>query len=355
MVMKYSLAVFVGRFQPFHVGHLHNINQALLIADKLVIIVGSSFRASSIKNPFSFDQRKQMILSDLALVGIDLNRVAIEPVSDWFYDENGWINEVSSAVLKHADNQDKIAIVGHQKDASSYYLKCFPSWQHVDVDNYCAFNATDFRKKLFKDVLINPEYMVSKDQSQGSYYWLTKFIQSSEFRALKHEYDVIESYHKSWELAPFAPMFVTTDAMLIVNGYLLLIKRKDAPGKDLWALPGGFLEQDERVIDGVMRELFEETQVGLPQSRLQESLVATEVFDYPGRSERGRVITHLGLFAIDNTGNYLPTVKADDDAKEAKWFLLEQVLEHMSSQLMDDHYQIIRYISHHYRIDMAFK
>ncbi|WP_119343204.1 bifunctional nicotinamide-nucleotide adenylyltransferase/Nudix hydroxylase [Facilibium subflavum] len=346
--MEYNYAVFVGRFQPFHVGHLRNIQKALSIAEKLIIIVGSAYCAPNIKNPFSYELRKKMIMADLVLADIDKNRIIIEPVTDWFYDENGWKNEVQEKVYKHAAWQEKIAIIGHQKDASSYYLKCFPRWQHVDVDNFNAFNATCFRRQYFVKHVIEPQYMISPDSDKGSYHYVAEFMQSSLFTRLCEEYQVIDAYQKSWEKAPFAPIFVTVDAMVIVNNKLLLIKRKYAPGKELWAFPGGFLDQEERIFDGIIRELVEETQVAISRDELKKCHVETRVFDYPERSLRGRTITHVGLF-IQQTAS-LPHIQADDDAEVARWVDLEEVYQYMSDKLMDDHYQIIRNMLHRHKL-----
>jgi nicotinamide-nucleotide adenylyltransferase len=57
--------LFVGRFQPFHLGHLDAIRFALSRVDNLWIIVGSSNKTNEEKNPFSADERKEMILFSL--------------------------------------------------------------------------------------------------------------------------------------------------------------------------------------------------------------------------------------------------------------------------------------------------
>ncbi|MBK2124587.1 bifunctional nicotinamide-nucleotide adenylyltransferase/Nudix hydroxylase [Fangia hongkongensis] len=338
MMKKYDTAVFIGRFQPFHKGHLHNIEKALKVADQLILLIGSSFRAPSIKNPFSYQDRKNMIMADLNLADVDVTRIVIEPLSDWFYDEKGWINEVLTRVEKYSAKSHKTAIVGHQKDASSYYLKCFPKWRHIDVDNYKSYNATAFRKAYFEQKCILEEYMIAKTRDQGSWQILDAFLTNAQYDRLYEEYHAIKEYKKAWEDAPYAPIFVTTDALVICNEHILLIQRKYAPGKDLWALPGGFLEEDERIFDGIRRELVEES--GIDSAFLDKSPVAIEVYDYPDRSLRGRTITHAGLFSLQT--NRLPSVKGQDDAQKAKWFSISHVLSEMSDKLMDDHYQIIK-------------
>jgi bifunctional NMN adenylyltransferase/nudix hydrolase len=59
--LEYSSAVFIGRFQPFHNAHLEVVQQALRIAEKLIIVIGSCNAAPSIKNPFTYYERVQLI------------------------------------------------------------------------------------------------------------------------------------------------------------------------------------------------------------------------------------------------------------------------------------------------------
>jgi bifunctional NMN adenylyltransferase/nudix hydrolase len=75
---------------------------------------------------------------------------------------------------------------------------------------------------------------------------------------------MIEKYKESWKAAPFPPTFVTVDAVVVQSGHVLLVKRKAMPGAGLWALPGGFLNQEETLLDGAIRELKEETKIKVP-------------------------------------------------------------------------------------------
>jgi 8-oxo-dGTP diphosphatase len=93
--------------------------------------------------------------------------------------------------------------------------------------------------------------------------------------------------------------------------HTLLIKRKNMPFKGYWALPGGFVEKDEDLIDSARRELFEET--GLKRLKLYEF----GVFGHPKRDPRGRTITAAYL-ALVRKENVKPV--AGDDAGEVKWF-----------------------------------
>ena len=57
--------LYIGRFQPFHMGHLHAVNEALEVVDELVIAIGSSQHDHEHVNPFTAGERGDMILSSI--------------------------------------------------------------------------------------------------------------------------------------------------------------------------------------------------------------------------------------------------------------------------------------------------
>jgi bifunctional NMN adenylyltransferase/nudix hydrolase len=163
---------------------------------------------------------------------------------------------------------------------------------------------------------------------------------STWYENILNEYNMIKSYKKSWEAAPYPPTFVTTDAVVIQSGYVLMVKRKFAPGKGLWALPGGFLEQSETLIDGMIRELREETKLKVPVPVIKGSIKQQKQFDKPDRSSRGRTITTA--FLVDLGYGELPKVKGTDDAEKAKWIPLGEVDR---EKCFEDHFSIISHFT----------
>ncbi|WP_029036848.1 NUDIX domain-containing protein [Salinimicrobium xinjiangense] len=123
---------------------------------------------------------------------------------------------------------------------------------------------------------------------------------------------------------------VTTDSVIFStqNGEtkVLLVKRKQDPFKGKWALPGGFLEDEEPLEDGAKRELEEET--GLKVTTLKQ----LKAYGTPGRDPRGRTIS---IVFYGETGSE-EEVKGNDDAEEANWFLLNDL-----PQLAFDHSEIL--------------
>lgn len=155
---------------------------------------------------------------------------------------------------------------------------------------------------------------------------------------LHEEHHFVEQYLKGWDAAPYEPNFVTVDAVVVQSGHVLMVERKGPYGKGLLALPGGFLDTGERILDACLRELREETCLQVPEAVLKGSIKSSKVFDDPYRSARGRTITHA--FYIELAANKeLPEVTGGDDAKRAIWVPLADL---DPEQIFEDHYFVIQ-------------
>lgn len=81
--MTVARGILVGRFQPFHLGHLSAVRDSSREVDELIIVVGSSQRSHEFRNPFTAGERVEMIRETLiAEQGIDENRILLIPVPD---------------------------------------------------------------------------------------------------------------------------------------------------------------------------------------------------------------------------------------------------------------------------------
>jgi 8-oxo-dGTP diphosphatase len=101
-------------------------------------------------------------------------------------------------------------------------------------------------------------------------------------------------------------------AVVIRDGKVLLIRRGVAPGRGLWAVPGGSLELGETLQQGAEREILEETGITI---RAREPIYA---FDFFERDPDGRIRFHFVI--VDLAADYIRgDVKGADDALEAHW------------------------------------
>lgn len=336
--MDYDVLAFAGRFQPFHNGHKAVVDEALRRAKKVAIVLGSHDQPRNVRNPFTTAERIEMI-SAVYPDEVRAGRIAFVPQIDYRYNDKRWIAGVQTGVSTVANtpftpDPVKIGLIGHSKDQTSFYLKCFPSWGSIEVPNHAGIDATNIRKGyLSNDGRLDAQPLLP----EPVFRWLENFYESPEMLTVRREYAFIQHYRKQWEAAPYAPTFHTVDAVVVQSGHILLVKRGAMPGKGLWALPGGFLEQGERLVDGAVRELLEETRIALSEDTLRRCIVNHQVFDDPNRSQRGRTITTAFLFEL-RPDVKLTKVKGADDAVKAKWVPLSEVKR---SVMFEDHFDII--------------
>lgn len=335
MTKPYGTVVLIGRFQPLHNAHLEIIKRCTALTDQLVIIAGSAKQPRTYKNPFTFDERRQMILN--ATSGLSL-RVYVEPNIDTIYNDQAWAVRVQGIVSKYRVLGEKTAIIGHKKDDSSFYLDMFPQWDYINVEQIEPLGATDIRDLYFKwDFNSNfIKYVVP----ETTYDFLMQFRRSEEFAQIIREREFVANYKKQYASLPYPPIFSTADSVVIQSGHVLMIRRRAEPGKGLWALPGGYVNAntDRSVEDAAIRELREETGIKVPAPVLRGSIKRSKVFDAIDRSPRGRIITHA--FHIELPDGELPKVKGSDDADKARWVPIAEV---RSEECFEDHYEIIQH------------
>ncbi|MCK4849022.1 MAG: nicotinamide-nucleotide adenylyltransferase [Candidatus Heimdallarchaeota archaeon] len=87
--------IFVGRFSPFHLGHLENIKLVLNQVDELIIGIGSAQQSHTLSNPFTSGERLFMIHQTLQSEKISLERIFLVPIWDIFRNPV-WVNHVQS-------------------------------------------------------------------------------------------------------------------------------------------------------------------------------------------------------------------------------------------------------------------
>jgi bifunctional NMN adenylyltransferase/nudix hydrolase len=331
-------AVFIGRFQPFHNAHLETVRFALKQAKKLIIVIGSAGGARNIKNPWSAAERIAMITACLSKE--EQERVSFVCAKDYSYNNNLWLSALQSAFAEAAPDMDdaKTVLVGHKKDASSFYLSLFPQWQFIEtgIRFEASLDATRVRENLFRQDALTLKTQVPAPVAE----MLLEYMKTDEYRRLHEEWHHIEDYKAQWAGSPFPPTFNTVDAVVVCSGHVLLVRRKGAPGRGLLALPGGFINAHEELEDACVRELKEETSIRIPAAELKQRIEMEKTFGSPGRSLRGRTITHAYL--INLGAGALPQVKGEDDADKAFWLPFREVMLR-EDQFFDDHWHMINF------------
>ena len=128
-------ALFIGRFQPFHKGHLHAIKQAMKKFDEVIIAIGSADKANMKTNPFSFEERKRMIRACLG------KGVKIIDAEDKISDEE-WARSLVEKI------KFDVVITG-----SDWVKKCFEGIKEVVKPDFLEpnkYNGTKIREKIAK-------------------------------------------------------------------------------------------------------------------------------------------------------------------------------------------------------------
>ncbi len=109
---------------------------------------------------------------------------------------------------------------------------------------------------------------------------------------------------------------ITVDVIIMKGDKILLIKRGNYPFKDMWALPGGFMDMDEELEFAAKRELLEETGIEI------ENISQFKTYSSVDRDPRHRTISTV-FYHITNKD--LEAI-AGDDAADAKWWNVDDLL-----------------------------
>ena len=148
---RYKYIVFILRSQPFHYGHDYLLKEALNSADNVIVVLGSANGERTLKNPWNCYERQHMI-SDAQSIE-DRVRLIFVYQPDVPGDDDEWANLLRRNIKAATDSvepSEDIALIGHNHDASSFYLKMFPEWGLIEKENADQFpHATKLREWYF--------------------------------------------------------------------------------------------------------------------------------------------------------------------------------------------------------------
>jgi bifunctional NMN adenylyltransferase/nudix hydrolase len=343
--MAKRIGVVVGRFAPFHIGHHDLVSRALSENDDVLVLVGCRRGPLTVDEPFGYDTVIEIARSAFST---DVqHRLTFVRLLDEDDDER-WIRSLRTLAESLFPRAD-FTLYGHVKDASSYYLTMLGSfWPLVEVPMVHCGSATNIREDVYNESHTIPKraYVDAVGRSFTSEMhalrvhaaFSTPEFLDGPFRWHRQA----EEYRERWGDGPF----VTCDSIVTTkrdgdgDEKVLLICRKGEPYRGYYALPGGFLEVDETISDGTLRELREET--GIQPWMIERTRDVRLVSDDVDRDPRARIVSHCTWFELPNDFP-LDLAQPADDASALIWLPLNLVLDgHFAPEMAFDHWKIVR-------------
>src|SRR2546425_10887999 len=136
-----TTGLYVGRFQPFHLGHLDAIRHILGQLDDLVIVVGSAQHSHTLENPFTAGERITMIRLALQEANISLEKYVIVPLPDW---------DIHKVWVAHLLSQTPAFQVAYTNEPLTGRLlkEAGIKVEHIPFYHRDKFTATEVRRRL---------------------------------------------------------------------------------------------------------------------------------------------------------------------------------------------------------------
>lgn len=328
----YDLTVVIGRFQPLHNEHIGLIQYALELGNETLVLIGSADQSGAIKNPFSYEVRRDMIEQEFA-AEVEAGLLHVDGIEDFKYQDDIWYAKVVETISHYADASKTVAIVACKKDKTTAdYLEEFD----ITFEEYpltSTLGATSIRTLMYGGIIAGDDVIPGHVQRK-----IYKYTQEDpHYDVLCKEWAAVLANKASWSGSPFPPVFVAVDGIVIhvPTEQVLLIKRGNEFGTGKWAMPGGYLDVTETLFDSCLRELREETGFTDDDDTFLQSVA---VYDSPDRSLRGRMITHVHTFLCG--AETPPEVTPGDDAQDAFWFPIADLIKN-KQEFFSDHFHII--------------
>jgi bifunctional NMN adenylyltransferase/nudix hydrolase len=369
------VGLFNGKFQTVSLAHTGSVLAMIEQCDLVVIMNGSTDRARDPRFPFDLEDRRRMWLASIPAEHhhkiVILGQRDIGNAARWASAVDAQV--VDAAIDRGYDpDETDFAIFGHHKDSTSSYLDDFPGYELVELPSYQApdparlrgtmpyvLDASDVREGMFETGLTNLEdaWMdrVLVAVAPGVRDIIREFVHGPEFPRLQDEYRRAKAAAKSWKVretrsdegVPYAVNFTAVDAVVVHGNMILMHQRDTFPGKDMWALPGVMLGNDETVTSAAIRALVTKTSIDMTVGDLRRAVVDQWFVDGLQRSIRDRTITFPVLFQLGlgkpgpnasrAKARALPRTKGTD---RVQWFTPDQI-EGMRTSIHEDHAVII--------------
>ncbi|WP_155299477.1 ADP-ribose pyrophosphatase [Deinococcus kurensis] len=244
--MTAPLAVYVGRFQPPHAGHLHTMHAALdrSRSGRLLVLLGSANLARSARNPFTPRERAGMIRAALRGMGVPEGRVTLRPLPDEF-DATRWAAHVRQLARTEAGDAP-VHLTGFEKDASSSYLHWFPDWTLDPSPPVMAeegvLNATAVRRALLERGGV-PAHLPPAVAA-----FLTRFRDTPTLTRLRAEWVALQAERAAWDGTLRHERLDLHLSRERGEACVWLARRPGPVGAGLWTLPATPLSPEARPV-----------------------------------------------------------------------------------------------------------
>lgn len=311
------VAVVIGRLQPFHNEHKRLIDHARQVADKVIILIGSAYEPRSLKNPWTYEERRAMIMSVYPDHDIDF-----APLRDYPYDNDAWFRNARNIIESLVEPENDIVIVGCNKDASTFYLEGFPNYDLDLIECDTKLDATIIRQDIWEGFGLRQDLVPA-----AVFEWITQWYakDSSVIHKLKQKFVDVNKYRQQWGEGPF----ICVDSILMSEReWFAVIKHQEGT----LALPGGFLDKGERTLDGARRECREE--IGFDPG---DSPTDFFIADNPSRDERCH---NVSMVYVWDVGDDMPQLTAGDDAVEVHWMDFHEI-QQRREEFRADHWHLL--------------
>ena len=178
--MTYDIAVSDRTVPALSSGPSASGRDRLGRPDRLLILLGSHRCAPDTRNPWSSEERQEMIAA--VLTAEQLRRVTFIPLRDHLYSDNLWLADVQQKVLAESEEGDRVVLVAHRQGRSSSYLDLFPQWDLEEVPVQGEIRSSAIREAFFSDA--GPEVW-GLDLPAGVHFLLEAYRGTERYRWLQ--------------------------------------------------------------------------------------------------------------------------------------------------------------------------
>lgn len=112
--MQYTTALFIGRFQPFHNGHLYSLKKCLEIAEKVVVLVAKAEAAGEVNDPWGVRERKRMVCEVVRANKLDHRIARIVSCPDYPSDAE-WVKQVELRIKNTGLSREQVVVVSNNE------------------------------------------------------------------------------------------------------------------------------------------------------------------------------------------------------------------------------------------------